>query len=332
MPAWAPLLKAFLASPAGKGAIWLLDKVGLKPLVDWAAKAVEKGVTRIGNRHKAIRKAGHTINGRWAAVVVEDRARWVVYSDLTPVEIFPAIQGDLASAMQTFDVARLRDPDHVPTARARAWAKARLARMFGGRGAEAEAEADTEPETQADAKAAEKDAETSPQTVAIRDALATSGAVGGQAVFHRMVDDLPALLERLSSALAMSVRDHNGIAEEPGVYLFTDGVTPIYVGQTRNLRSRLRQHTSPSSRENQAALAWRIALSAAADAGHTVSGTRKTLEADEQFAEHFRSAKERVAAMDVRFVEINDPVTRTVFEVYAARALGTDEFNSWDTH
>jgi hypothetical protein len=25
-------------------------------------------------------------------------------------------------------------------------------------------------------------------------------------------------------------------------------------------------------------------------------------------------------------------VTRTVFEVYAARALGTDEFNSWETH
>jgi hypothetical protein len=36
--------------------------------------------------------------------------------------------------------------------------------------------------------------------------------------------------------------------------------------------------------------------------------------------------------MDSRFIEIDDPVTRTVFEVYAARALGTDEFNSWETH
>jgi len=309
VPAWG----ALLASPVGKGSAWLLAKVGLKPVVEWAFKAVEKGVARIGHRHKAIRKARHTINGRWAPVIVEDRTRWVVYSGPTPVEIFPAIKGDIATAMQTFDVARLRDPDEIPTARAQAWAKARLARMGGGDGADAE----PSPHTQAEA---------------IRDALATSGEEGGEALFHRMVDELPALLDRLSSAAAKTVADHNRIPEKPGIYLFSEGVTPIYVGQTRNLRVRLRQHTSSSSRENQASLAWRIARIEAKDAGHPMSGTRKDLQADERFAAHFRSAKERVTAMDVRFIELDDPVTRTVFEVYAARALETDEFNSWETH
>lgn len=311
MPAWGVLLKTVLASPLGKGAAWVLEKVGLKSVVEWAFKAIEKGVARIGHRNKAIRKARHTIDGRWAPVIVEDRTRWVVYSGQTPVEIFPDIKGDVAKAMETFNIARLRDPDAIPSARARGWAKGRLARMGGGN---------------------EAVAEQSPQAEAIADALRTSGEEGGEALFHRMVDRLPKLLDQLSSATVKTVAAHGRIPERPGIYMFSEGVTPIYVGQTRNLRARLRQHTSPSSRENQAALAWRIALEHAKDAGHPVSGTRKELEADEQFAAHFRSAKERVAGMDVRFIELDDPVTRTVFEVYAARALGTDEFNSWETH
>ena len=81
-------------------------------------------------------------------------------------------------------------------------------------------------------------------------------------------------------------------------------------------------------------MAWHIALKAAEGRRTLVAGTRKDLEADESFAEHFREAKKRVGQMDFRFIEIDDPVTRTrnVFEVYAARALGTDEFSSWETH
>ena len=36
--------------------------------------------------------------------------------------------------------------------------------------------------------------------------------------------------------------------------------------------------------------------------------------------------------MEVRCVEITDPQLRTVFEVYAAMALGTLEYNSFETH
>lgn len=316
MPAWGPIITTISKTRVGLAVWWVLKKIGLDKFIEMAWKAIERGVSQIGDRRLAIRKARHTKEGTWAPVVVEGRTRWVVYSGPTPIEIFPAINGDLAKAMETFDTSRLRRPEAVPSARARAWARNRLGRLGrGGSGGEADLAASQSPGAQA-----------------IREALVTSGEEGGQALFHAMVDDLPKLLEQLASAPAKTATAHNGIPEKPGSYRFREGVNPIYVGQTRNLRLRLRQHTSPSSREYQAALAWRIALREAAEAGHPVAGTRKDLEADAEFAEHFRAAKKRVSEMDVQFIELDDPVTRTVFEVYAARALGTDEFNSWETH
>ena len=230
MPAWGIMLKGALASPVGKTGLWLLDKVGLTTVVAWALKAVENAVARTADRQKAIRKARHTIGGRWAPVIVEDRTRWVVYSGSSPIEIFPAITGDLATAMRTFDVARLRGPDEVATARSRAWAKNQLARMTRRRRADGE------------------DSAPSSQIEAVSDAVAASGEEGGQALFHKMVDELPELLDRLSSAPAKTVAEHEGIPATPGIYLFSEGVTPIYVGQTGNLRERLLQETTPASR------------------------------------------------------------------------------------
>jgi GIY-YIG catalytic domain len=316
MPAWGPIITTLSKSRVGLAVWWVLKMIGLDKVIEMAWNAIERGLSRIGERGMAIRKARHTKEGSWAPVVVEGRTRWVVYSGPTPIDIFPPINGDLTAAMETFDTARLREPDDVPSTRAMAWARDRLSRL-GGRDGESDADVATAQ---------------SPGAYALREALATSGEEGGQTHFHALVDQLPTLLAELAGAPAKTVTEHNGIPDKPGIYLFREGVNPIYVGQTRNLRTRLGEHTSPSSRENQAALAWRIALKEAAEAGHPVAGTGKDVEADAQFAEHFREAKKRVAEMDVQFIELDDPVTRTVFEVYAARALGTDEFNSWETH
>lgn len=70
----------------------------------------------------------------------------------------------------------------------------------------------------------------------------------------------------------------------------------------------------------------------AEEAGVSTSATREPIEADPAFAVIFEKARERVASMDVRFIEIDDPIVRTVFEVYVARALGTDAYNSFETH
>ena len=47
---------------------------------------------------------------------------------------------------------------------------------------------------------------------------------------------------------------------------------------------------------------------------------------------YFASARASVAAMSVQFIELADPVARTLFEVYVALALGLHEFNSFETH
>ena len=36
--------------------------------------------------------------------------------------------------------------------------------------------------------------------------------------------------------------------------------------------------------------------------------------------------------MDVRFMVMRDPIERTIFEVYAALHLGTEHYNSFETH
>ena len=36
--------------------------------------------------------------------------------------------------------------------------------------------------------------------------------------------------------------------------------------------------------------------------------------------------------MDVQYIALADPIARTMFEMYAALALDTAEFNSFETH
>ena len=118
----------------------------------------------------------------------------------------------------------------------------------------------------------------------------------------------------------------------PGLYLFSDSARPIYVGQTRKLRTRLRQHTGERSRQNQASLAFNIAKRDAASAGVDVTRSREALAADAEFRLHLDEARRTVAAMSVQFIELDDPIRRTLFEVYATLLLQTTEFNSFETH
>lgn len=154
----------------------------------------------------------------------------------------------------------------------------------------------------------------------------------GVDVFEHVVAEMEPLLDRLLAAPATPVSERASIPKAAGVYLFSEGTEAIYVGQTRNLRQRLRDHTNPLSRENQASFAFLVAKVEAEKADIDVERTRKILEADEEFAEHFREAKGQVSQMAVRFIELPGPIERTLLEVYAALALDTLVFNSFETH
>lgn len=139
------------------------------------------------------------------------------------------------------------------------------------------------------------------------------------------------LLERLLAA-PRSPRARGNVPALPGIYLFSDGERYRYVGQTRNLRSRLGQHTRPSGTHYTATLAFLMAVEQAAAHGVPIVGrARAALQVDPGFAAHFTRAKSDVASWDVQFIEVSDPLIRTVFEVYVHVTLGTD-LNSFETH
>jgi hypothetical protein len=124
-------------------------------------------------------------------------------------------------------------------------------------------------------------------------------AEGGIARFEALAEQLPRLLDRLRRAPVWSSERDGPLPAVPGVYLLSEE-HPMYVGQTRNLRRRLRQHGGMSSRENQASLAFNIARRKAADRpSFNVHLTRRALEADPAFAQLFGEARARVARMQV---------------------------------
>jgi hypothetical protein len=160
---------------------------------------------------------------------------------------------------------------------------------------------------------------------------------GVTAFEQRVHAQLPTLLDRLLAAPRHPRAEHpvGTIPKEPGLYLFSDvRGKPIYVGQSRNIRNRLGDHCRPSSPENAASFAFNIAKRDAT-AGQNIDITdfnRKALSTHPDFEELFTHAKTQVASMPVQFVVEPGADLRTVFEVYATYALGTEEYNTFETH
>ena len=152
---------------------------------------------------------------------------------------------------------------------------------------------------------------------------------------HRVTSELAGLLDRLLDAPKHPRGEHppGSIPNQPGVYLFSDAAgKPIYVGQSRNIQSRLAQHCRPGSPENAASFAFNIAKRRAEGLSIDITGYRKELSARPEFAEQFDAAKAAVALMPVQFAVEEHADLRTVFEVYATYALGTQEYNTFETH
>ena len=147
----------------------------------------------------------------------------------------------------------------------------------------------------------------------------------------RLMEQMPKLLEELISQ-PLRPPEHQGILPKKGIYVFYEEGEPIYTGRTRDMRRRLGEHCQPSSRHTSATFAFTIAKREASKVGINTNVKRDQLEVDSAFNKLFLKAKERVSRMPVRIIEINDPVVQTVFEVYASLALGTREFNDFDTH
>lgn len=139
------------------------------------------------------------------------------------------------------------------------------------------------------------------------------------------------LLEELLSAPS-APRAPRVVPPAPGIYLFSDGSRYRYVGQTRNLRARLGQHTRPNGTHYTATLAFLMAVERAEADELTIEGQRRAARQDDPaFVVHFDLAKAEVASWNVQYIEVESPLVRTLFEVYVHLTLNTD-LNSFETH
>ena len=151
--------------------------------------------------------------------------------------------------------------------------------------------------------------------------------------FKRYTDAIHGSYERLMEMQPVTIPALPKSAPSNCIYLFSEAAQHMYVGRTRRLRQRMRQHSTPGARHNQAVFAFRLAREATGntEAAYTPDGSRAALLADSNFATAFSDAKERVRRMDVRYVEETDPLRQALLEIYVAVVLGTP-YNDFDTH
>ena len=112
----------------------------------------------------------------------------------------------------------------------------------------------------------------------------------------------------------------------PGCYVMMDAGRPLYVGISRKVFTRLRQHVLADT-HNSATLAYRMA---AKWTGHSMR--RQEAMEDPEFKREFDRAREMIRAFDVAYIEIDNALVLHVFEPYAALELGTGEWNTFETH
>ena len=146
-------------------------------------------------------------------------------------------------------------------------------------------------------------------------------------------DEMHKLLNKLRVAPLFSRENLDQIPEN-GLYAFYENDKPIYVGISgkNRMKKRILGHGRKSGGHNSATFAFSIAKKDATKKGIDIKEKRYILEKKPGFAELYTLAKERVSKMKVKGIEITNPNYRALFEIYAALALNTMEYNSFETH
>ncbi len=111
-----------------------------------------------------------------------------------------------------------------------------------------------------------------------------------------------------------------------GCYVFLEHGQCIYVGISRTVVARVRQHLTGTTHFD-ASLPYLMAQRRA-----PVSGSRNEAMQNDAFRAVFQSEQRRLQARGVAAVQIDNALERHLFEVFAAMALGTGEWNTFDTH
>jgi predicted GIY-YIG superfamily endonuclease len=123
--------------------------------------------------------------------------------------------------------------------------------------------------------------------------------------------------------IAARLEKHNDFS---GCYVLERDNKPFYVGISRGVIGRLRQHGTGKTHFD-ASLAYRMACE---KVHHKM--TRSAAMADPVFRSAFDKAKELLMDSTVAFVEIRNDLELYLFEAYCAMELDTYEWNTFRTH
>jgi hypothetical protein len=126
--------------------------------------------------------------------------------------------------------------------------------------------------------------------------------------------------------VATLLKQLNVKAEFSGCYVLLDTGIPVYVGISRTVLRRLRQHVLGTSHFD-ATFAYKMAFDR-----RPHQTTRNAAMADEEFSSTFRQARDDIRGMDVAFIKIKNSLELHVFEPYCAMALDTEKWNTFATH
>ncbi len=118
-----------------------------------------------------------------------------------------------------------------------------------------------------------------------------------------------------------------------GCYVIMQEGRPMYVGISRGVVSRLRQHCNGTSHFS-ATLAYSVAKRklSQSSAAKSQGVTRDAAMKDAAVREAFDAARHLLRNGSVAFIEIANAVELHLFEVYAAIELDTGEWNTFRTH
>lgn len=115
-----------------------------------------------------------------------------------------------------------------------------------------------------------------------------------------------------------------------GCYVLLEKETPIYVGISRSVFARLRQHVFGKTHFD-ASLAFRVAMQRHPDRAIAKLTRSKAMD-DPLFGTSFAEAQTYLRSLRVATVEITNPLELYIFEPYCAIALDTHQWNSFETH
>lgn len=148
--------------------------------------------------------------------------------------------------------------------------------------------------------------------------------------FDDLVASMPALFERLMDCAEFPVSMPTAWRNLPGVYLLLDQGLSAYVGRTRNVTRRLRDHVTPSHRKAPFAFRRACQIFGRPAPTYRAAGGLDSIAADPNFIPIFKSQIDSVRLMTAKAVHIPDGPAQYLLELFATIELGlsTDAFKN----